>query len=229
MENHEWFAQCQKAGIVEKGHFILHGGAHKDVYVNFATLLALRGPLLDNFIDALVPIAKGPMNYTIIGTGNGAHIANLLVARVHQLRKVDALVSALPRFAYATRFESGGRMEFRRNQAVVVKNSPVLIIDDVFVTGSTLGELEELVWRTGGLVRGEAVLLNHSAEVITERVTRKPSNATVPFHSVFQWSAELWRSSADCPSCRKGIPINLEVGKGADFHRLYGHPIAHTS
>jgi orotate phosphoribosyltransferase len=223
MDNNQWFAACEEAGIVENGHFILHGGAHTDKYVNFATLLSRRGELLDMFVREVAAHLRSPMPFVFVGTGNGAHFANLVVQAVHTWGKGDASIQALPRFAYASRFEPAGHLEFRRNQAAVVKNAPVVIIDDVLITGSTLGELEDLVWRSEGTLRGQLVLLNRTDQVITERAVRHAG--VVPFNAVFQWSSKLWLKSEECPQCLAGVPINLEVGKGAAYHRLYGHPV----
>jgi orotate phosphoribosyltransferase len=225
MDNNMWFAMCQEAGMVEQGHFILSGDVHTDEYVNFATLLSRRGELLETFILKVAAHLRSPIPFVFVGTGNGAHFMNLVVQELCQQSHIISEFITPPKSAYASRFEPGGRLEFRRGQGAVVKNAPVVIIDDVYVTGKTMGELEELVYRSGGTLHSEVVLLNRTSELITERRIVCPADIVVPFHAVFQWSSDLWPTARECPQCHLGLPINLEVGQGAAYHRINGHPV----
>lgn len=220
-----WYRACVEAGMVEKGHFILSGDLHTDEYVNFATLLSRRGVLLDEFVQEVAAYLRSPIPFVFVGTGNGAHFMNLVAQALYQQACQSPDLWTAPKFAYASRFEPGGRLEFRRGQDAIVKNSPVVIFDDVYVTGKTLGGLEELVDRSGGTLHSELVFLNRSGELISERRIACPKDITVPFHSVFEWFSDLWPTDALCPKCHLGEPINLEVGKGAAYHRVHGHPV----
>jgi len=226
MQNEQWFSACLDAGMVELGHFILSGDVHTGEYMNVATLLSRRGKLLDEFVQEAAAYLRSPMPFVFVGTGNGAHFINIVVQVLGQQAYQSPDLWTAPKFAYASRFEPGGRLEFRRGQDAVVRNAPVVIIDDVYVTGKTFGELEELIYRSGGTLHSEVVLLNRSGESMSERRIACPTGITVPFHAVFEWSSDLWPTAALCPKCHLGVPINLEVGKGAAYHRVHGHPVA---
>lgn len=227
-----WFQECVKAGIVVQDHIIMHGFEHTGTYVNFGALLSRRGALLDQFLWALAEAINDPhsMPTAIVGVGNGVDFANLLVQHLNALLSFENSPAPQFLFAKATRASLTGILEFRRHQDAVVKGNRVIIIDDVYQTGATLQELINLVLRTGGLITRCVVLLNRSAEAEVQLTLAKGLESRfISLEAVFHYPIPSFADSRTCPQCIAGEPYNLQIGKGAEYHHLYGHPQSKTA
>ena len=111
--------------------------------------------------------------------------------------------------------ESGGAKIFKRGYAKEVPDKNVLVLEDVLTTGDTALAVIREVRRLKGKVVGLGVLCDRRDSIsdildgikILALVTSKDL-------SYVDWSTF---DEAECPLCRAGIPINIDVGKGREF------------
>ena len=84
------------------------------------------------------------------------------------------------------------------------------MVEDVLTTGGSAKKVIETTRALGGNVVGLGVICNRGGV--------KPADvAGVPkLFALLDVTLDAWDAS-ECPLCKKGIPINIEVGKGRDW------------
>jgi orotate phosphoribosyltransferase len=94
------------------------------------------------------------------------------------------------------------------SQKIAGKN--VLIIEDVVNTGDSVRKTIELVRRAGAKTIQLGALLNRSGVAISGL------GDTGWFFALIEHDLPSY-DPADCPLCRKGVPINTDLGRGAEY------------
>lgn len=110
---------------------------------------------------------------------------------------------------YAERTDAGS-FEFRRGYHRLVKDRRVLVVEDIVTTGGSLKAVVTAVEACAGRVIGAGVLCNRG------NVTRDQVGSPPELYSLVQIELDSWEET-DCPLCKRGVPINIEVGKGKEF------------
>jgi orotate phosphoribosyltransferase len=85
----------------------------------------------------------------------------------------------------------------------------VLIVEDVLTTGGSVRKVIELAKNLKAHVAGVGALCNRGG--ITQESLQVPLFFPLLTVDLASWSAE------ECPLCKKGVPINTQVGKGKEF------------
>lgn len=173
----------ERIGAVLHGHFLLTSGRHSDVY--FEKFRLLEQP------DLLVPTVQA------------------MLAQMHHLEGVQAVVGPTlggvivayeaarqlgVRALYAER-EGDGRA-FRRG-SVLEPRTPVLVVDDVLTTGTSIREVLELLQRHQAQVVGIGVLIDRS---------ETPPDFGAPLVSALRLPAQSYAPD-ECPLCQQGLPL----------------------
>lgn len=172
----------QQIGAVLHGHFLLTSGRHSAVY--FEKFRLLEQPrLLSEFVAAMLAELPAQQAQVVVGPTLGGVLVAYEAAR--QL--------GVPA-AYAER--EGDRRAFRRNGAPK-PHTPVLVVDDVLTTGTSIREVLELLQHYQAQVVGIGVLIDRSEQ---------PLDFEVPFHSALRLPALSYEPS-ECPLCKAGIPL----------------------
>lgn len=99
---------------------------------------------------------------------------------------------------------------FTRGYDKLVSNKKVLIVEDVTTTGGSVKKVIESVRMARGLIEAVCVIANRDPENINSE------SIGAPFYALSEIRMQSWEESI-CPLCKKGIPINTDVGKGKDF------------
>jgi orotate phosphoribosyltransferase len=103
----------------------------------------------------------------------------------------------------------GGGMVLQRGYGAFVRGRRVLVVEDVLNTGGSLAETVHAVVAAGGTVVGAVALCNRGG------VTADAVGVPV-LHALLEVVLDSWAAD-ECPLCRKGVPINTDVGKGREF------------
>ena len=82
--------------------------------------------------------------------------------------------------------------------------------NDLTTTGGSVKKVVDSVRAVGGNVVAVCVMFNRDPDNITSETIG------APFSSLAVIKAESW-NEADCPLCKKGIPINTTVGHGKKY------------
>jgi orotate phosphoribosyltransferase len=178
-------------------HIVLSSGRHTEEYLEKGLITAepsfsegIGDLIAKNFARARVDL--------VASTGYGASILGHCVARAHPSR---------PRFIYALKLRHpGGRIEVqvpREYHPFFVDGSQCLIVEDILSTGETVRRLIEAVRALGVEVAGIGSIWRRRADL----------HFRYPVLSLMSRDSPTY-GPADCPMCRRGMPINREAGLG---------------
>jgi orotate phosphoribosyltransferase len=177
-------AMFEKSEALLKGHFLLASGLHSPVYWEKARVLQfpaytekLCRMIADHFRKAGVQVVAGPTTPGII--------ISYETARQLGVRGI-----------FAEKDESGGGRVFRRGFQIATSEK-VLVVDDIFTTGSSVREVMDAVNKLGGKIVGVGVMVDRSTQSV---------DLGVPFYACHR-AKEVAYPAAKCPLCAQGIPL----------------------
>jgi orotate phosphoribosyltransferase len=193
--------------ILRDTHVVYTSGRHGTTYVNKDAIYpnteavsALCAAIAAHFADAGIAID------VVAAPALGGIILSQWVA--HHLTAGGRRALAV----YAEKAEPEG-FAFRRGYDRILQGRRVLVVEDILTTGGSLRSVIEGVRRAGGEVVGAAALCNRGG-VRASEVGDPPE-----LFALVELSLESW-DEQECPLCASGMPVNTEVGKGAEFVRL---------
>ena len=120
---------------------------------------------------------------------------------------------------YAEKVDDG--MALRRGYDRLVRGRRVLVVEDVVNTGGSVQQAIAAVRVAGGEVVAVAALCNRGG------VTAEALGVPV-LQALLEVRLDSW-PAAECPLCRDGVPVNLDVGKGWEFVAARGGPPVRSS
>jgi orotate phosphoribosyltransferase len=95
------------------------------------------------------------------------------------------------------------------HRKLITPDMPVLVADDILSTGSSVKEVVGIAREAGANVLGVSVIVNRG------KVTA--AQLGVPWlDALLELDLPSWEES-ECPLCRDNVPVNTEVGHGAEF------------
>ena len=193
----------QKVGAFRAGHFVFTSGLHANTYINkdaiypyTAETSSLCRMTAEHFAKSGVEVVIGPAIAAAILAQWTAH---------HLTELTGHEVSA----AYADKDGQGGFV-IRCGYNQIVKGKKTLIVEDLTTTGGSIRKVVDAVRAAGADVVGAAAICNRG-DVTKEMVGNPPEFFSLLTVQLEQWPAET------CELCKRGIPINTEVGHGKEF------------
>ena len=193
----------QKVGAFRTGHFVFTSGLHGDSYLNKDALYPythdtskLCKVMAERFADKNVEVVVGP-------TMGAAILAQLVAYHLSELtgREVYGV--------YADKDGEGGFV-LRRGYDQIVKGKNALVVEDLTTTGGSIKKVVDVARVSGGKVIGAIVVVNRG-DVTKESVGNPPV-----FEALVNLQLESW-PERDCDLCKKGIPVNTDVGHGKEY------------
>ena len=193
----------QKVGAFRSGHFVFTSGRHSDSYVNKDALYPythdtsrLCKVMAGRFADKDVEVVVGPtMGAAILAQLVAFHLTELMGREVYGV--------------YADKDGQGGFI-LRRGYDEIVKGKKVLVVEDLTTTGGSIKKVVDVVRKAGGNVIGAIAIVNRGG-VKKEAVGDPPV-----FTSLVNLELDSW-DEGECELCKKGIPVNTEIGHGREF------------
>lgn len=182
-------------------HVLLPSGQHTSEYIE--KTLVTTEPSFTEGLGAVIAkhFAQWPVD-VVLSTGPGALILSHCVARAHPSR---------PIVVYGTKGQAGGQrrvtlpVEFQR---LIRENTRVLLVEDLVSTGATLDLLINLVEQLGAQVVGVGCLWRRTSVNLNGKPVFSLVSRDFPTYS-----------PADCPLCKKGIPLNEEFVRRRNLRR----------
>ncbi|MDD2807558.1 MAG: phosphoribosyltransferase family protein [Patescibacteria group bacterium] len=174
------------------------------------------------FLDADVEVVVGP---TYGAVGLAAEVAGWLIClgdrdvqwAFAQEKTVTELFAPIVDGAYGepvTLSRPIGRERIiGRYFPEIVKDAKVLVVEDVLASGGSVMETNAAVRAVGGIVVGTAVICNRGG------VTADQLGVPI-LYSMFDIPMEM-SPEEECPMCRAGKPINMQVGHGKLFYERH--------
>ncbi|OGG70585.1 hypothetical protein A3F27_03040 [Candidatus Kaiserbacteria bacterium RIFCSPHIGHO2_12_FULL_53_13] len=202
MNEAEVLEVLQKVGAFRAGHFVFVSGLHADTYVNKNAMYPYtremsklcRG-IAEMFADQNVEAVVGPATGGIILSQWVAyHLSEMSGREVYGV--------------YADKDEGGFVM--KRGYDEVIKGKRTLVVEDLTTTGGSIKKVVEAARAIGADVIGAVAICNRGG------VTREAIGNPPIFKSLLNVDLEQWPAKS-CDLCRRGIPVNTDVGHGREF------------
>lgn len=191
-----------EVGALLKGHFVLTSGRHAGEYVSKDALYPHTAEtselcrVMAGFADPGTQVVAAPaIGGVILSQWVAHHMSVLLGTEV-------LAVYAEP--------GPGDTLVFKRGYDRLVAGKSVLVVEDVLTTAGSAKKVVDAVRALKGSVAGVAVLCNRGG-VTADKLGNAPW-----LHALTSVSLDAYEPG-ECPLCRDGVPVNTEVGKGADF------------
>ena len=197
----------QKVGAFRSGHFVFTSGRHSDSYVNKDALYPythdtsrLCKAMAERFADR----SASRRIEVVVGPAIGAAILSQWVAyHLTEMRGEEVYG------AYTDKDGQGGFI-LKRGYDQIVKGKNVLVVEDLTTTGGSIKKVVEAVRGAGGNIVGAIAIVNRGG------VTKDEVGSPDEFQSLVKLHLESWEA-AECDLCKKGIPVNTDIGHGREF------------
>lgn len=191
--------------IITDTHVVYASGKHGDTYINkdavyphTKEISKLCKELALKYKDTGVEVVAGPTVGGVILSQWTAHYLGVLAV-----------------FAEETISESGEKKRFfKRGYDKLISGKKVLVVEDILTTGGSVKLVVDAVRALGGDVVGCGALVN--------RGNVQDEDAGAKIHALMNIKLDAW-DEKDCPLCKKGVPVNTEVGKGREFVKSLCH------
>lgn len=192
--------------IITNSHFVYTSGRHSSVYINKDAIYVHTEKIAQLCQLMAQPYCADEID-VVVGPVLGGIVLSQWVAHHFNTRRTAGETLAV----YAEKDGDGNkkRFSFHRGYNKYVAGKNILIVEDVLTTGGSVSNVIELVRQQGGTVVGVSALCN--------RGNVQPANiGDVPIHALVSIKLATY-AEEECPFCRDGVPINVELGKGWAF------------
>jgi len=192
----EVIAMLRKTGALRHGHFQLSSGIHTDQYLQVA--LAMRDARISKTLS--------------VGLSRKLRTDTEIRATLSTLSIITASTSGLP-IAYGVSEavqarqvywgEKDGEQPMRfRPYLEQERGEKVVIVDDVYRSGSRIAELRGICERNGVQVLAIATL-------VYQPTPATPVIRDIPFFYLAKLNAQYYADTDSCEPCRRGVPLEI--------------------
>ncbi len=193
----------QDVGAFRAGHFVFTSGLHASTYINKDAIYPhvrqvsrLCEAMAEKFKDEHVEVVLGPAYGAIIlSTWTAHHLMQMLGKDVWGV--------------YADKSGEKG-LVIRRGYDKLIAGKRTLVVEDLTTTGGSIRKVVEAARAAGAEVVGAIAIANRGG-VTREQAGNPPRLEALVDLALDQWTEER------CLLCQRGIPVNTDVGHGADF------------
>ena len=190
--------------VIVGSHVVYTSGKHGAEYVNKDAVYP-HTKETSRLCELLAEQFVGDEVDVVIGPAIGGVCLEQWVA--HHLRTITGREVL---GVYAEKTADGSNFIIKRGYDKLIVGKRVLVVEDVVTTGGSAKKVIEAVRAIGGTVVGLGVLCNRGG------VTPKDVADVPKLHALVNVAFDAW-DEADCPLCKQGIPINVDVDKGCEF------------
>lgn len=190
--------------IIEDSHIVYTSGLHGKMYLNkdaiyphTGNISALCMDIANHFINRGIAVVIAPAVGGVILSQWTAYHLDIFTSKPFRVVGV-----------YAEK--DGEEFVIKRGYDYLVSRQRVLVVEDVLTTGGSARKVVEAVRKLKGEVMGVGALCNRGG------VTVKDIGDVPELFSLIDINMESWPPE-ECPLCKKGVPININVGKGREF------------
>ncbi len=208
--------------VLEDGHFVYNSGNHGSVYVNKDLLYPhtkvtdeICKEIAQRFSSEKVEVVVGPaMGGILLAQGVAHHLSQITGNEILAIyAEKDTVAIPDPEGKDRKCHAETGKFAIKRGNGGFVFCKRVLIVEDILTTGKTALEVVRAVEKVGGEVVGIGAICNRGG------VTRYDIGKVPLLDSILNLKFEMF-SEEECARhgpCSKGVPINLEFGKGKEY------------
>jgi orotate phosphoribosyltransferase len=191
--------------LINNSHIVYTSGRHGTAYINKDALYK-HTQKTSELCKAMASNYQADEVDVVIGPTVGGVVLSQWVA--HHLNTMRTQGETLALFAESEGEGQEKKFVIKRGYDAFIPGKNVVVVEDVLTTGGSARKVIECVQALDGKVLGLSVLCNKGV---------KPAAVcNVPIHSLITVVLGSW-SEEECELCKKGIPINTNVGKGRVF------------
>ncbi len=202
--NQEVIEIFKKTGaVVSNSHFVYVSGKHAPVYLNkdyiyphTAYISRIAEIIAEKYKDEPVDVVVGP-------SVGGIILAQWTAHHLSRLKGKEIL-------AVFTEKQPDRNQIFFRGYGQFVKRKNILVVEDIVTTGGSVKKVIHSVSKEGGKVLAACSIINK------DPININPDSIGVPYDYLAIIGMDVW-DEKDCPLCKQGIPINLQLGYGHQF------------
>jgi orotate phosphoribosyltransferase len=193
----------QTNALITDSHFVLTSERHSSTYINKDAIYPhtheasnIGKMFAETFKDIEIDVVAAPaLGGIILSQWTAYHLSKLKNKNVLGVYTEKTLEK---------------NQIFTRGYDKLVRGKNVLVVEDLTTTGGSVKKVIESVRNHGGTVVGVGVMLNRDPQNVNE------TTIGAPFKALDELYTESYDAS-ECPFCKKGIPINTDVGHGKKF------------
>ena len=194
----------EKCGaIITNSHIVYTSGKHGSAYVNKDDIYphvayvgelcrALGDWFVEDDVDAIIAPAIGG---TILAPWTAFQMSAMLSREVLSLYAEKGPDDT---FVIKCRYD------------LLIPKKRILVVEDVVTTGGSVRKVVNAVRALDGNVIGVSVICNRGG------VDNAGVGNVSKLHSLIDVQMDAYEAD-ECPLCKSGVPINTNVGKGAEF------------
>ncbi len=191
--------------IITDTHVVYASGKHGNAYVNkdavyphTREISGLCRLLAEKFKGMGVEIVAGPTVGGVILSQWVAHFLSELDGR--EVLAIFAEEETTP--------DGEKRRFFKRGYDKLITGKKCLVVEDILTTGGSAKKVVDAVRSKGGEIKACGALVN--------RGNVKEADIGAPLVALVNITLDAW-DEKNCPLCKKGVPVNTEVGKGKEY------------
>ncbi|OQW46306.1 MAG: hypothetical protein A4S09_16465 [Proteobacteria bacterium SG_bin7] len=187
--------------VIANDHILYTSGKHGSEYINKDAIYP-HTELISKICEFFANEFEKDQVDVVVAPALGGIVLTQWIAH-HLTKRYKKQVLAV----YAEK-QSSGDFELKRGYGAMVEGKNILVAEDVLNTGGSAKKVVELVKDNLGMVVGLAAIVNRGGV--------KPDDVGyVPrIYSLVDLGFKMYEP-AECPMCKKGIPLSKEYGKGA--------------
>ena len=198
----------QEVGAFDTGHFLLKSGKHSGRYVR-KDRVYLDGEATEEICRMMAQDLVGHGIEVVAGPVVGGAILSQEVAKILgrlEGRKIPSV------FADKVPNSDGGeKLVLKRGFDQVVDGKTVATVEDVITTGGSVIETNEVVRSAGGKIVDVVAMANRSGGKVTAETLRVPTLSNLATMDIPTYEP----GPENCPHCAADVPLNDNVGHGA--------------
>jgi orotate phosphoribosyltransferase len=196
-------------GYITDSHIVYTSGKHGEAYLNKDAIYphtkevsSICQEIAKRFKDKGIEVVAAPaLGGIILSQWVANYLSRLCKKEVLALYTEKVPDPNLP---------GQNNQVFRRGYDQLIKGKKVLIVEDITTTGGSVTKVVDSVRNAGGIVVAVCVLANRDPDNINSE------SVGVPYTALAEIKMQAWEEK-DCPLCKKGVPINITVGKGREY------------
>lgn len=190
--------------VVTNSHLVYTAGDHGSAYVNKDAVIPHTMKLFRVARAMAMPFMHDRWNIqAVIGPAvGGAILASWVSFNLSEISGEDVLG------VYADK--DGDELVIKRGYNKLIAGKRVLVAEDILNTGGSAAKVVRAARNLGCEVVGVTVICNRNA------VTPDDLGGNLKLASLLDVKLDK-RPPDDCPLCRDGVPINIELGHGKAF------------
>lgn len=189
--------------IMTDSHFVLTSGLHTSAYVNKDALYPHTAET-SRICELMAEQARNLEFDTVVGPALGGIIlAEWTAYHASKIKRREIFG------IYTEKTPESGQI-FTRGYDKFVRGKKVLVVEDLTSTGGSAKKVVDAVRAAGGEAVAVTVMANRNPEEVND------AYFGVKFLPLADFKVETYEE-ADCPLCKRGVPINTTAGHGRQY------------